>query len=156
MPTDQQPPPLTIFLPDRQELQGRLIERQQLEDGTWRYLVALALWRHTETGTIEPAEYRVYLPPEQVRPIDGISYGEVLSHRLPQAPVPTPAGPRWGWRVQQLHHRGGGGALVHVHDCEAAEGGQDVDLDDALAALRRPGARACQRCDAAAALLPLQ
>lgn len=159
MPSNPQPPPLTVLLPDHQELQGLLIERQEIERGTWRYLVALALWAHTESGQVEPAEYRVYLEPDQVRPIDGVSYDSAPTHRLPPAPVPIPAGPRWGWRVQQLHHRGGrpGGTLVHVHDCEAADGGgREVDLDEALTALRRPGARACQECDAAVALLPLQ
>ncbi|WP_328380769.1 hypothetical protein OHB13_38575 (plasmid) [Streptomyces sp. NBC_00440] len=38
-------------------------------------------------------------------------------------------------------------ALKHVED--------EVDLDDALTTLRRPGSAACKSCDAAESLMPL-
>ncbi|WP_331719785.1 DUF6233 domain-containing protein (plasmid) [Streptomyces sp. NBC_01023] len=155
---DEQALPITVLLPDRQEIDGRLVERRQIEGGAWRYLVALVLWCHTESGAVEAAEYRVYLTPEEVRPIPGVSYDGALTHRLPPAPVPVPAGPRWGWRVERRldGQRRPQGTVVHVHDCELAAGaGREVDLDEALTALRRHGSTPCKTCDAAASLMPL-
>ncbi|MFJ3713746.1 DUF6233 domain-containing protein [Streptomyces sp. NBC_01267] len=55
------------------------------------------------------------------------------------------------------HRRRPRGQMVHVHDCEVAgEAGREIDLDQALTALRGPGGGACQEYDAAAALLPLR
>ncbi|MFF8786773.1 DUF6233 domain-containing protein [Streptomyces sp. NPDC015125] len=145
------PPPIWVILPDEeQKIRGRLHERRQTRS-TWLHKVGLPMWSATEHGA-KPVEYVVWLETEHVRPVTGVSYSSVPTVPLP-APTPPPA--RWGWRVQRLPHRTGG-ILVHDHDCpNAPQGGEELDLDDALTALRRPGASACQRCDAAAALTPL-
>ncbi|MFF4234055.1 DUF6233 domain-containing protein [Streptomyces sp. NPDC001820] len=61
------------------------------------------------------------------------------------------------WTVQRLQGPGGRvrGTVVHSYDCEDSPRGATENLDEALTALRRPGASACKKCDAAAALTPL-
>ncbi|MFF3460469.1 DUF6233 domain-containing protein [Streptomyces sp. NPDC002730] len=153
------PPPVLVVLPDGQELCGRLHERQQTSRA-WMYRVGLPMWQTTAEAWVEPAEYVVWVPADYVRPIEDVDYDQVPTHRLPAAPAASPAsgGARWAWKVQRLPHRGGrpGGIVVHVHDCEEAPaGGDELDLDQALTTLRRPGAAACKKCGAAEALTPL-
>ncbi|MER0476878.1 DUF6233 domain-containing protein [Streptomyces sp. Edi2] len=152
MPQHAPPPPIWVLLPDgEQKVRGRLHERQQTRS-TWMHKVGLPMWSATQEGA-KAVEYVVWLETEHVRPVDGVSYSSVPTTPLPAA-APPPA--RWGWRVQRLPHRTGGGTVVHDHDCpDAPQAGAELDLDGALTALRRPGASACQRCDAAAALTPL-
>ncbi|MEV0222180.1 hypothetical protein [Streptomyces sp. NPDC050704] len=69
-------PPITVVLLDGQELRGRLHEREQTRRGPWTHCVGLALWA-TKNGTTEPAEHVVWLPADQVRPVDGSSYDAV-------------------------------------------------------------------------------
>ncbi|WP_328535114.1 DUF6233 domain-containing protein [Streptomyces sp. NBC_00344] len=122
-----------------------------------RFQVGVPMWRHEEAEVIA-VEYRVWVSPEQLRPLEGVRYDQVPIRGLPPDQEPAPAGPRWGWRVVPLldNRRRTLGQVVHVHDCTEAEGGRDADLDEALDALRRPGGQACQECAAAEALLPLQ
>lgn len=74
----------------------------------------------------------------------------VPTHRAVHEPPPS----RWGW--VQRPKPGGRGFTVHDHDCElAADGGAELGLDEALDAMLRPGAEACDQCDAAAVLVPM-
>ncbi|MFG3507079.1 DUF6233 domain-containing protein [Streptomyces sp. NPDC047821] len=58
---------------------------------------------------------------------------------------------RWAWKVHRRRARAGAPAtVVHTADCELAGGGPELYLDQALDALRHPGAVACTACDAAA------
>ncbi|MER5465987.1 DUF6233 domain-containing protein [Streptomyces sp. NPDC002668] len=45
--------------------------------------------------------------------------------------------------------------VVHVHDCEDADDGDILDLDQALSVVRQPGTRMCTKCGAAGTLRPL-
>ncbi|MFF8293639.1 DUF6233 domain-containing protein [Streptomyces sp. NPDC016309] len=153
------PPPIAVVLPDGQEVQGVLHERRQVP-GTWLHLVGLLVWNTNEYGTPEAAEFRSWVDSEHVRPIDGVSYEAVPTHRLPRTlPVlaEPPPGSRWAWTVQTRPAQPGTaqGTVVHTIDCDLAGEGPELDLDQALAAIRRPGTVACARCDAAASLTPL-
>jgi hypothetical protein len=112
------------------------------------------MWRATENRGVAPGEYLVWVPAERVRPINGVDYTTVPTTR-PVPDVPPPAGARWGWKLQPKRSRGRpGGSVVHVHDCPDATG-TEISLDEALAALRRPGNTACKQCQAAEALTSL-
>ncbi|MGW2937852.1 DUF6233 domain-containing protein [Streptomyces sp. NPDC001156] len=108
--------------------------------------------------TVEPREYLVWLTPDQARPVEGVSYDQVPTHRLPpehQAPDPG----RWGWKVQRTPRarRRPGSVAVHIWDCpEAPADGEEIDVHAALEVVRSTaGAVACKECDAAVALGPL-
>ncbi|MFE4678216.1 DUF6233 domain-containing protein [Streptomyces sp. NPDC056723] len=150
------PPPIRVLLPDgEQELRGRLYERRQTKHG-WRYWVGLPLWQNVdEDGAVAPGEYRVWLSNEEAVPLDGVSYEAVPTHRL--APVPEPE-MRWAWSLQRLQGKNGrvGGNVVHDYDCpDSPRGATELNLDQALDALQRPGTQACKECGAAVVLLPL-
>lgn len=153
---DGPPPAVRVVLPDGQEIRGVLHARQETPSG-WRYWTGLPLWQNvgTEGEGIEPAEYRVWLSPNQVRPLDGVTY-DVPTHRLPTT---APPDTRWAWTVQRLRGPDGRSTpqtVVHVYDCEhSPRGASELNLDEALDALQRPGARACKECGAAEALTPL-
>ncbi|MFL4909360.1 hypothetical protein ACJ6WF_40795 [Streptomyces sp. MMS24-I2-30] len=53
-PPEPEPPPITVVLPDGQEVTGRLQERQQVP-GAWLYKVAVPAWQNTPSGAVEPA-----------------------------------------------------------------------------------------------------
>ncbi|WP_406387402.1 DUF6233 domain-containing protein [Streptomyces sp. NBC_00887] len=66
----------------------------------------------------------------------------------------------WAWTGERTRAAGPGsrptGPVVHEHGCKAVPaGGAELDLEGALAALARPGARACQICAAAEVLTRL-
>ncbi|MFE0005240.1 DUF6233 domain-containing protein [Streptomyces erythrochromogenes] len=158
------PPRLWLTLPDGQEVRGRLLARKWTPSG-WRYRVAVALWSATADLGVEPADYVVWVPADAeagyVRPEDGADYSGVPSEGPPShpylAPPPPRADTRWAWTVEQTRNGGPGsrptGTLVHEHGCsQAPADGPDLDLDQALAALARAGARACQQCAAAEVL----
>jgi hypothetical protein len=72
--------------------------------------------------------------------------------------MPAPPVARWAWTVERVRASGGraGGTRVHVYDCKDSPGGdRELNLDEALTELQRPGAKACKKCGAAEALMPL-
>ncbi|MGW7488199.1 DUF6233 domain-containing protein [Streptomyces sp. NPDC054786] len=107
-------------------------------------------WVTTQDG-VEAAEYRVWVTAGQLQPIDGVDLSSVPTHRLPrELPPPQPSG--WVVRPDPVRR---GGTLVHDAGCPDAEGGgMELGAMEPLDALMRPGARACQECDAAAVLVP--
>ncbi|MEW1926389.1 DUF6233 domain-containing protein [Streptomyces sp. NPDC088360] len=151
-----QPPPVDVRLPDGQSVKGRLHARQQTLSG-WRMWVGLPMWQNVgvEGEGIEAAEYRVWLAAEQAGPIGGVTYDDVPTYRLPSDEPPDT---RWAWTVQRLQDHAGRvtRTVVHLYDCESSPGGaSELNLDEALDALERPGAQACKKCGAAASLTPL-
>lgn len=62
--------------------------------------------------------------PEHMRPVDGVTYDEVPTKRLPPpASVRKVLGPRrpWGWVLQKSRGaRGAGRAVLHAVDCQEA------------------------------------
>ncbi|MFF2331913.1 MULTISPECIES: DUF6233 domain-containing protein [unclassified Streptomyces] len=160
MPADPPPSPVTVVMPDGQTLTASLIEREQVPGG-WRYLVGIAIWRNTDQGAVEAAEYRVWLDPSaQVKPIDGVSYDDVPRKLLPPPPTYPDPGPGepWGWVLEKLPQRGRGPAesVLHVSDCpEAPAGAPVLKLEAALTAAENPRVRTCTVCRAAIELDPL-
>lgn len=50
------------------------------------YLVGLPSYRDLEDGSVEAAEYRVWVrAPDHVRPVDGVDYDQVATEHLPPA-----------------------------------------------------------------------
>ncbi|MFJ8313492.1 MULTISPECIES: DUF6233 domain-containing protein [unclassified Streptomyces] len=79
----------------------------------------------------------------------------VPGYPLP-APLPAPD-LRWAWTIEPIK-RGPRivGTVVHSYDCvDSPERAEELNLDQALTVLRRAGARACLKCEAAVALGPL-
>ncbi|GAA2623760.1 hypothetical protein GCM10010307_09410 [Streptomyces vastus] len=53
----------------------------------WAYLVGLPAFRNGEGGSVEAAEYRVWVRAlEHVRPVDGVDYDQVVTERLNPSP----------------------------------------------------------------------
>ncbi|MFF3775790.1 hypothetical protein [Streptomyces sp. NPDC002232] len=78
-----EPVPIRVLLPDEQEVTGHLYTRRQLPEG-WLYLVSITVYRTPEDGHIEPAEYWMWLrPQDHLRSVDGVAYDEVPTERLP-------------------------------------------------------------------------
>ena len=143
------PPPILVVLPDGQELRARLHARRRQQDG-WQYQVGIQLWQD-RNGSARAAEHRVWVSPLQARPIPGVSYRNVPTHR----PSPTEiwqGQSRPSWTLQCLPHRPGhpGATLIHVIGCTPSD--RSLDREEALAALSRPRAAACTECDAARSL----
>lgn len=146
---------MTLVLPDGQTVRARLYARQQTKT-TWMHWVGVPAWETADDDHVRAAEYRVWVTADQVRPIEGVSYDQVETIPLPK-PAPDPD-VRWAWKVERVRGPGGriAGTVVHVWDCP--QGGappEELNLDQALDALERPGARACKECGAAEALLPI-
>ncbi|MFF5808290.1 DUF6233 domain-containing protein [Streptomyces sp. NPDC012746] len=161
--TDPAAPPVLLTLPDQQEIRARLLARRWTPAG-WRFKVAVPLWSVTIRQTIEPVEYAVWVPADAryVRPVEGAVYDGVPTEdpRTPSDSAPAAsAGLRWAWTVQTVRTGGPGRpatTLVHEQGCPTApDGGPELDLDEALIALARTGARACQACAAAEVLTRL-
>jgi hypothetical protein len=163
MPSDDTPsppPPILVVLPDGQVVRGRLHERRQWPIAGWMYWVGIAMWATDgPRERVEAHEYRVWLTPEQAKPVEGTSYDAVPTHPLPRegrAHGPDPG--RWGWKVQRVRPRGRPGVVVvHVWDCpDAPKDGEELDVLAALEVMRSTaGAVACKECDAAVVLGPL-
>lgn len=158
--TAPEPPPITVVLPDGQEVRGRLHERRQWPLGGWMYQVGVAMWANDgATEGVEPREYTVWLTSEQARPVDGVSYDNVATFSLPREGAQAPDSHRWGWKVQRIPPRDGrtGRVVVHVWDCaDAPAGDPEMDVYEALDVLRlTTGAVPCKECGAAVALGPL-
>lgn len=149
------PPPIRVVLPDGQEAMGRLHARQQTANG-WRYWTGIPAWQNVdEDGTVGPGEYRVWLSPEQAFPVDGVSYDDVVTRRLPPSEPPRAT---WAFAVQRVTNGRGRvtGTIVHEYECEdSPRGPSELDAMQALDALAQPGARACKKCDAAKVLEPV-
>ncbi|KOV17254.1 hypothetical protein ADK91_02870 [Streptomyces sp. XY511] len=168
MPDPASPAPrVWLTLPDGQELRGRLLARKWTPSG-WRFQVSVALWSATADLGVEPADYVVWVPAdvgtEYLRPVDGDDYTGVPTDGPPShpylAPPPPGADMSWAWTVEQTRTSGPGsrptGTRIHEHGCpQAPADGPELDLDQALTALTRAGARACQECAAAEVLTRL-
>lgn len=163
------PVPVRVVLPadpvlgtEQQEIVARLWKRRQTETG-WVYLVGLPSYRDLEDGSVEAAEYRVWVrAPEHVRRVDGVDYDQVATERLektPQSVVREVLGERRpsGWVLQKV--RGGRGpaqGVLHARDCEEAP--KDAPLLDwkrALDVAENPATRLCVLCGCAQELTPL-
>ncbi|MDX2565175.1 DUF6233 domain-containing protein [Streptomyces sp. TX20-6-3] len=144
------PPPILVVLPDGQEIRGRLHARRQQPDG-WRYQIGIQLWQDHANGLAEAAEHRAWVSPAQARPIPGVSYGNVPTHR-PSTENNLPPRNRPAWTLQYLPHRPGhpGATLLHVIGCIPSD--HTLDREQALTALHQPRAAACTECDAARSL----
>ncbi|MCX5233436.1 DUF6233 domain-containing protein [Streptomyces sp. NBC_00233] len=159
-PSEFEPVPIRVSLPEGQEIVGRLYARRQLPD-SWVYLVPIPVYRNADDGGVEAAEYRMWLrPQDHLHPVEGTSYEAVPTERLP-APslVERILGPRRpsGWVLEDLGGRTGRSqAVVHAVDCtEAPRGAPRLSLDQALAAAERPGVRLCSLCGASQELDPV-
>ncbi|WP_331720526.1 DUF6233 domain-containing protein (plasmid) [Streptomyces sp. NBC_00161] len=163
---DPASPPVWLTLPDGQEVRGRLLSRRWTPSG-WRYRITVALWSATNDLNIEPADYVVWIPAgtgTHVRPVDGADYTDVPTEGPPShpylAPPPQPADMEWAWTGEQLRFDGPRsrlvGTCVHEYGCPIAPAdGPELDLGQALIALARDGAHACQECSAAEVLTRL-
>ena len=157
--TPSEPPPIVVVLPDRQEVTGRLLERQQVPSA-WLYRVAIPAWRNSSSGDVEAAWYTVWVQaPDHVRPVDGVSYDSVPTTRLPApSAVDEALGPRRpsGWVLEKLDQRGPDRGVLHAPDCsEAPENTPVLPLERALDMAETAGVRLCSLCGAAAELDPL-
>ncbi|WP_159392545.1 DUF6233 domain-containing protein [Streptomyces niveus] len=140
---------IMLVLPDAQRVRVRLYERQEAEEGSrWRYLIGVPAWMTTKTG-VEAAEYSVWVTADQLRPISGVDLSAVVTYKLPTKP---PVGAS-GWTVGPGERPGQ--STVHDMACRNAPPlASELTTLEALDALERPGARACEVCDAAAILVP--
>ncbi|MEV4590972.1 DUF6233 domain-containing protein [Streptomyces chartreusis] len=147
-------PPICVILPDAQEVRGRLHARRQVKDG-WLYQVGILVWQDGSNGSAEPAEQRVWVSPAHARPLPGVSYEHVPTHRLSATDAPFQKRPP-AWTLQYLPHRPGhpGSTLLHVVGCNPSD--RTLTQEEAVAALRQPRAAACIECDAARSLTPEQ
>ncbi|MFH8582529.1 DUF6233 domain-containing protein [Streptomyces zaomyceticus] len=152
---DPDPVPVTVILPDGQELRARLYSWFQTKAG-WQCDVGLPSYRNTENGSVEPAEYRVWVDAPRVRSIADIDYSSV-----PRTPLPKPSlvaellGERRpsGWVVEG---RGRGHNVIHAPDCaEAFKSAAPLSLERALSLAEQPSVRLCSLCGAAQELDPL-
>ncbi|MGW7410022.1 DUF6233 domain-containing protein [Streptomyces sp. NPDC054833] len=161
--------PVRVVLPadpllgqEQQEVVARLWRRRQTETG-WLYLVGVPAYRDREDGTVEAAEYRVWVSaPEHVRPVEGVDYDQVVTEKLersPQSAVREVLGERRpsGWVLQKVSGgRGPAQGVLHARDCEEAP--KDAPLLDwkrALDLAENPATRLCTLCGCAQELTPL-
>ncbi|MFF3675909.1 DUF6233 domain-containing protein [Streptomyces sp. NPDC002120] len=145
------PAPITLLLPDGQEI-GRVLlyERQQLDSGLWMYRIGVPLWQTAAGGGVEPAEYSTWVTSEQLRPLPGVDLGRIPAHPRTRTSTPT----RWAWLLDGRTH--GRPATVHTEGCRnATDRAHPLGTMQALDALARPGTTACTVCDAAEVLLPI-
>lgn len=143
------PAEIVLVLPDEQSVRVRLYERQGAAQGArWRYLIGVPAWVTTREG-VEAAEYSVWVTADQLRPISGVDLSTVATYKLPAQPAAGAS----GWTVGPGKRKGQW--MVHDVDCRHAPPlANELTTLEALDALARPGARACEVCDAAAILLP--
>ncbi|TLQ38767.1 hypothetical protein FEF34_40485 [Streptomyces marianii] len=161
--------PVRVVLPvdpllgsEPQEVVARLWKRRQTETG-WVYLVGMPSYRDREDGSVEAAEYRVWVrAPEHVRPVEGVDYDRVVTERLESSPPSTVRevlGERRpsGWVLQKVSGgRGTAQGILHALDCEEAP--NDAPLLDwrrALDVAENPATRLCILCGCAQELTPL-
>ncbi|MER5888977.1 hypothetical protein ABT160_34565 [Streptomyces sp. NPDC001941] len=88
-------PPVVLLAPDGQTLRGRLHGRRQAERG-WLYDVGVTLWVGAGADEVAPAEYRVWVPAPQVRPVSGADYGQVPTQWLDAGECGAPEWECWG------------------------------------------------------------
>ncbi|MFG2097313.1 DUF6233 domain-containing protein [Streptomyces sp. NPDC048612] len=159
-PPDGLPVPVRVVLPDGQEVAARLWARRETPRG-WLYEVGLPVYRNTEDGDVQAAEYRVWVrAPEHVRSVDGVTYDAVPTERLPPpSAVREALGPRLpsGWVLQRAGGgRGPGRAVLHAVDCtKAPQNAPLLPLERALDVAEQPGTRLCSLCGAVQELDPV-
>ncbi len=134
--TSPQVAPIFVILPDAQEVRGRLHARRQVKDG-WLYQVGILVWQNGTNGLGEPAEQRVWVSPAHARPVPGVSYEHVPTHRLSPTDTPPQSRPP-AWTLQYLPHRPGhpGATLLHVIGCTPSD--RTLTREEALAASVNP------------------
>lgn len=152
--TGQTPPPISVIFPDGQEVRGRLHARRKEKDG-WQYQVGMLVWQDGPNGCAEPVEHRVWVSPAHARPVSGVSYQHVPTHRPSGTDTPSQGRPP-AWTIQHLPHRPGhpGATLIHVIGCTPSD--RTLDREQALSALSQPRAAPCNECDAARSLTSAQ
>lgn len=85
----------------------------------------------------------------QLRPIGGVDLSNVTTYKLPAQPAARAS----GWTVGSGKRKGQ--HMIHDTACRHAPPlAKELTTLKALDALARPGAGACEVCDAAAILLP--
>ncbi|MEU9189443.1 DUF6233 domain-containing protein [Streptomyces sp. NPDC048484] len=161
--------PVRVVLPadpilghPEQEVVARLWRRRQTETG-WLYLVGLPSYRDLEDGSVEAAEYRVWVrAPDHVRPVAGVNYDQVATEHLPPAPtsvVREVLGKRRssGWVLAKVREgRGPARGVLHAPDCEEApQGAPLLGVEQALNVAENPGTRLCTLCGCAQELTPM-
>ncbi|MFD9453488.1 DUF6233 domain-containing protein [Streptomyces sp. NPDC059985] len=147
--------PIGLVTPDRQHLQVRLFERQQIElqggRRIWKFKIAAPMWQSAAGGGVEAVGFTTWVTAEVLVPYRCVAYDAIESHPLPILP-PEPQ--TWGWVLRPGQGRRGR-SVVHESTCRYAEGsGAELRTEEALDALMRPGVDACHDCDAAAVLVP--
>ncbi|MEU1377993.1 DUF6233 domain-containing protein [Streptomyces triculaminicus] len=177
MPERTPTPQTWVRLQDGQEIIGRLHRRWQSSDGSWYYEVSITLWAHAVVhgrDVAEPADITFSAPASHVSPVPGASYKGVPVRRHPAViarartgrkppvmPQPGRAEAGWPqvredgsdrWSVQHLRYAYDSTAprpvVVHHSSCFAAKGPAELSTAQAVEALRRPGAKACDMCGA--------
>ncbi|MFE7752141.1 DUF6233 domain-containing protein [Streptomyces sp. NPDC057428] len=154
IPAPQAAPLVDVTMPDGQVLRGRLYERRQVADG-WQFWIGLVLWRSPDPDRSEPGEYRAWMPAAQSRPVDDADYTDVPTVYLPpEIPTPPPSRvlptPATSWLVvteRRAYTSEIQPTTVHRADCWGAREGEEItSVEEARAALSRPGARGCVLC----------
>lgn len=125
-----------------------------------RALPRACLRQNTENGGVEPAWNTVWVQaPDHVRPIDGVSYDDVPTTRLPPPPIEREIlGPRRpsGRVLAKTGGRGPDRGVVHAVDCaEAPASAPVLSWERALDAAEQHGVRLCSLCGAGAELDPV-
>ncbi|MET7780423.1 DUF6233 domain-containing protein [Streptomyces mirabilis] len=161
--------PVRVVLPadpvlghEPQEVVARLWKRRQTKTG-WLYLVGVPAYRDGEDGSVQAAEYRVWVrAPGHVRPVEGVDYDQVVTERLERTPQSTARevlGERRpsGWVLQKLRDgRGPAQGVLHTPDCgEAPQDAPRLDMERALDVAENPSTRLCTLCGCAQELTPL-
>ncbi|WP_434597950.1 hypothetical protein [Streptomyces sp. A5-4] len=82
-------PPVTVLLPDGQEVRALLLAKVQSGDGSWWYEVTLPLWSQLidreDRITHTPADTLFLAPAKVVTPVDGQDYRGTPMRRDPAA-----------------------------------------------------------------------
>ncbi|MFE3182823.1 DUF6233 domain-containing protein [Streptomyces violascens] len=140
-------------MPDGQTLTARLYERGQAKDGRWLFDVGLVVWRNgPKREHAEPAEYRVWIPAEQARRVNGADYSQVkTTRRQPPAPKPWPRPrPADRWKVEVVRRQPATDfqwVTVHRADCSLGAGGEEIDDEQkARERMAAEGGRGCAAC----------
>ncbi|MER5886995.1 DUF6233 domain-containing protein [Streptomyces sp. NPDC001941] len=155
-PVPDDPPPVQVILPTGEVVTAHLYQRRQLEAG-WIYQVGLPGYSGREDGVIEEVEYRVWVrAPEHARPVDGVSYDAVPTHKLPASRrILGPRRPS-GWVLAKPRPGQSASSVLHAPDCrEAPEQAPVLSVEGALQAAQDPRVRVCALCGACYELDPL-
>ncbi|MFD9338138.1 hypothetical protein ACFWBF_27610 [Streptomyces sp. NPDC060028] len=90
--------PIGLITPDRQHLQVRLYEKQQIDLGDgrrrWLFRIAVPMWQAAAGGRVEAMGFTTWVTAEVLQPYWCVAYDAVPAHKIP-AQLPGPK--RWGW-----------------------------------------------------------